>query len=473
MILKIDKLVKTFPGVKALQGVNFELASGEIHALLGDNGAGKSTLIKVLAGVYPRDSGKIIYQGKNFAVSSPQEAETLGIGVSLQDVTLIPNLSVAENLFLEREPKKMGMIQWGTINKNAQEILKKYELDLDVKGELGMYSIAVQQMIAIARTLEFNSKVMILDEPTSSLNREEVEVLFRQMRRLRDEGCAIIFVTHFLEQVYEVCDRITILENGKNAGTWSVDELPLTQLAARVTSQEDEDDAIIEGYLEELAAAENVEENITASDNKDDGNSWGYELKIDDEQIASLAELLDSGRSELAELVCRVSGTGQSSELRKRVVVVNNPCFTINKELAFAGEAIRREQENGQCTVGERIIRSLQAGREWLAVASADEQQRYTQAYLRLFILEGLSQEKVSALNKKDLQKLVIAVYLAEEPILYIFQESAVAMEINVETGVGKFMLILSAEGGKLVFISSEIEEILNSAQQVSISWGS
>lgn len=211
---------KTFPGVRALQNVDFTLRSGEIHALMGENGAGKSTLIKVLTGVHELSAGTVEMDGKKIVNHSPQDAQNNGISTVYQEVNLCPNLTVAENLFIGREPRKMGLIDWRTMNKKSAELLKSLDIAVPPTQMLEDCSIAIQQMIAIARAVDMECKVLILDEPTSSLDDDEVEKLFVLMRRLREKGVGIIFVTHFLEQVYAVCDRITVLRNGELVGEY-------------------------------------------------------------------------------------------------------------------------------------------------------------------------------------------------------------------------------------------------------------
>ena len=214
-LIQMSHISKTFPGVVALDDVQFTLQKGEIHALLGENGAGKSTLIKVLTGVEERDGGTVLLEGKEIFPKTPQEAQDAGISTVYQEVNLCPNLSVAENVYIGREPKKGGRIDWKTINTRSKELLERFDLQIDVTKTLDSYSVAVQQMVAIARAVDISAKVLILDEPTSSLDEQEVEKLFKLMLELKSRGVGIIFVTHFLDQVYAVCDRITVLRDGK------------------------------------------------------------------------------------------------------------------------------------------------------------------------------------------------------------------------------------------------------------------
>jgi monosaccharide-transporting ATPase len=237
-LLEVTALSKGFPGVKALEAVDLTVQAGEIHALMGENGAGKSTFIKVLTGVFPRDAGETRLEGKIIAPKSPREAEGLGISTVYQEVNLIPHLSVAENICLGRQPTRFGVIRWGAIAKRAREALARLDLSLDLKRQLSSYSIAIQQMVAIARALDISAKLLILDEPTSSLDKTEVEELFKKLRKLRETGLGVIFITHFLEQVYEISDVITVLRNGRRVGCFASKDLPRIKLVSHMIGKD-------------------------------------------------------------------------------------------------------------------------------------------------------------------------------------------------------------------------------------------
>src|SRR5215469_2693655 len=233
-LLEIAGLSKSFPGVKALDAVDLAVQPGEIHALMGENGAGKSTLIKVLTGVFPRDGGETRLEGQIIVPRSPREAEALGISTVYQEVNLIPHLSVAENICLGRQPTWLGAIRWRAIARRARVALARLDLTLDVNRQLSSYSIAVQQLVAIARALDVSAKLLILDEPTSSLDKTEVEELFKKLRKLREGGLGIIFITHFLDQVYEISDSITVLRNGCRVGCFATRDLPRIKLVSHM-----------------------------------------------------------------------------------------------------------------------------------------------------------------------------------------------------------------------------------------------
>src|SRR5512140_1854421 len=234
-ILSMNGIRKSFPGVAALEDVDFALRRGEVHALIGENGAGKSTLIKVLTGVEHPDTGTIELDGRMVQVRSPQHSQEIGISTVYQEVNLCTNISVAENIMLGHEPHRFGGIDWKKLNALARQALEKLDVDIDVTQPLGNYSVAIQQMVAIARSLEIASaKILILDEPTSSLDVQETQQLFEVMKKLKNEGIGIIFITHFLDQVYQISDRITVLRNGKLVGTYSTASLSRIELIGKM-----------------------------------------------------------------------------------------------------------------------------------------------------------------------------------------------------------------------------------------------
>ena len=303
VVLTMRNIDKTFPGVKALTNVDFTLRKGEIHALMGENGAGKSTLIKVLTGVYELDQGEIRMDDNEKPIinHSPQEAQKNGISTVYQEVNLCPNLTVAENLFIGREPRKARMIDWKTMNKKSEELLKSLDIEVEPTRLLEECSIAIQQMIAIARAVDMECKVLILDEPTSSLDDEEVAKLFSLMRKLKEEGVGIIFVTHFLEQVYEVCDRITVLRNGELVGEYEIENLPRIQLVAKMMGKDFDDLADIKsehkGQIEENSPV------IEANGIGHLGTIKPFDLTVHKGEVIGLTGLLGSGRSEMVRAI--------------------------------------------------------------------------------------------------------------------------------------------------------------------------
>ncbi|MBA3912217.1 MAG: sugar ABC transporter ATP-binding protein, partial [Rhodobacter sp.] len=229
-VLEARGIVKVFGQHRALDNVDFSARRGEVHALLGENGAGKSTLIKILTGAYHPDSGEVLLDSQPITLRDPLHGQSYGIGTVYQEVNLLPNRSVSENLFLGRQPTRFGLVDHQRIDTAARELLARYGLDIDVRAGLSEFSVAVQQIVAIARAVELSGKVLVLDEPTASLDRNEVQRLFEVVRGLKAKGLAIIFITHFLDQVFEIADRVTILRNGKKVATQALDALNTTSV---------------------------------------------------------------------------------------------------------------------------------------------------------------------------------------------------------------------------------------------------
>lgn len=321
IILQMKGISKYFPGVKALSNVDFTLKKGEIHALMGENGAGKSTLIKVLTGVHKLDDGEIYLHGKKITPKSPLDAQKSGISTVYQEVNLCPNLTVAENIFIGRQPKKNGNIDWNTMNEKAQKAMERLNIYIDVKQLLSSYSVAIQQMVAIARAVDISSGVLILDEPTSSLDNNEVKELFKIMNKLKEEGMGIIFVTHFLDQVYEVSDRITILRNGTLIGEYKVEELPRLELVSKMIGKELE---VLEHMPKERKQKDEEDENyiIYAKGLGKKGSIEPFDLKIKKGEVIGLAGLLGSGRSETAKLLFGIDKSDEG------VLYIDNKMFT-------------------------------------------------------------------------------------------------------------------------------------------------
>ena len=300
-LLEMRHIDKVFPGVKALSNVDFTLHAGEIHSLMGENGAGKSTLVKVLTGVYPKDGGTIHLNGKEIYPKTPKEAQEEGISTVYQEVNLCPNLTVAENIFIGREPRRFGFIDWKEVNRRSIELLKKLDVDIDVSKTLDNYPVAIQQMVAIARAVDVDAKILILDEPTSSLNEVETERLFRIVRQLQKQGMGIIFISHFLEQIYELCDHITILRNGELVGSYEVAKLPRLELIAKMVGKNLNDVKDMDKMAEKSVPSDEVfiETNHAAST----GQIKDVSLQINKGEVIGLAGLLGSGRTETAEMM--------------------------------------------------------------------------------------------------------------------------------------------------------------------------
>ena len=470
IVLSMKNISKTFPGVKALSNVDFTLREGEIHDLMGENGAGKSTLIKVLTGVHGFEEGQIVMEGNRTIVNnSPQDAQKNGISTVYQEVNLCPNLTVAENLFIGREPRKCGMIDWRTMNRKSAEVLKSLDINVSPTQNLDECSIAIQQMIAIARAVDMKCKVLILDEPTSSLDDDEVEKLFTLMRKLREEGVGIIFVTHFLEQVYAVCDRITVLRNGELVGEYTVDKLPRVQLVSKMMGKDFDDLADIksehqheEGKKEVLIEAEGIGHS---------GTIRPFDLTINKGEVIGLTGLLGSGRS---ELVRAIYGADKADSGKLKVngkdVKINTPLDAIKAGMAYLPEDRKKEGIFAELSVRENMIIALQAKRGMFKLLSRKQMEAFTDKYIEILQIKTASRETpIKSLSGGNQQKVIIGRWLLTDPDYLILDEPTRGIDIGTKTEIQKLVLDQADEGKAITFISSEVEEMLRTCSRMAV----
>ena len=359
VVLQMKNIHKSFPGVKALQGVDFTLRKGEIHALMGENGAGKSTLIKVLTGVYTKDEGQIILDGQEVTIRSPQEAQKLGISPVYQEITLCPNLSVAENMYIGRTA---GVYQnWRKMNREADKLLESLDIPAKAAQQLSTCSIAVQQMIAIARAVDTDCKVLILDEPTSSLDEQEVEKLFKLMKDLRSRGVGIIFVTHFLDQVYEVCDRITVMRDGCLVGEYAIKDLPRVQLVSKMLGKELDDLSDIHGEYKDYEKKEGELPVFEAEGLYSNAGIKPFNFHIDKGEVNGFTGLLGSGRSECVRAIFGADRVlGGTVKKNGKPVKISKPIDAMRLGIGYLPEDRKRDGIVGDLSVRDNIILALQ-----------------------------------------------------------------------------------------------------------------
>jgi galactofuranose transport system ATP-binding protein len=471
-VVVMQGISKSFPGVQALENVDFTLRRGEIHALVGENGAGKSTLIKILTGVEQPNIGTIAVHQQITAIRSPQHAHALGISPVYQEVNLCPNLTVAENILIGREPMKWGSIDWKTMNARARQILKGLDIDLDVTQTLGNCSVAIQQMAAIARALEISSaKILILDEPTSSLDTHETEQLFGVMRKLKGEGMAIIFITHFLNQVYEVADRITILRNGNLVGTYDTAKLShlelITKMIGRSLSEFDDMTKL------KLESSQNIK-NEALLDAKGLGRAGSlepFDLDMHAGEVVGLAGLLGSGRTEIAQLLFGIDKpTGGSLNIGGNSVKDYSPNKSIERGVALCPEDRKDAGIVGELTVRENIILAMQASLGWLKHLSTSEQYEIADRYIKLLnIATPSADQPVKNLSGGNQQKVILARWLATNPRLLILDEPTRGIDVGTKAEIQKLVLSLAEEGKSCLFISSELEEVLRTSHRIVV----
>ena len=469
VILEMRNIEKVFPGVKALQNVDFTLREGEIHALMGENGAGKSTLIKVLTGVYPKDGGTITLDGKVAAIHSPQDAQNLGISTVYQEITLCPNLTVAENMFIGRT--KNVWQNWKSMNKKADEILSELEIPAKGKQQLSTCSIAVQQMIAIARAVDMDCKVLILDEPTSSLDDNEVQKLFGMMRRLKKEGVGIIFVTHFLDQVYEVCDKITVLRDGQLVGEYVIQDLPRVQLVSKMLGKDLDEMADIKGDHKAFKTDKDAVPVLEVEGLYSSSGIKPFDFYINKGEVNGFTGLLGSGRSECVRAIYGADTVlGGTVKKNGKVVKIKKPIDAMKLGIGYLPEDRKNDGIIGDLSVRENIILANQVLKGFWHPYSKAEQYKIADEYIKLLSIKTASADTpIKSLSGGNQQKVILARWLLTHPDYLILDEPTRGIDIGTKIDIQKLVLKLASEGMSVTFISSETDEMIRTCSRLNV----
>jgi monosaccharide-transporting ATPase len=467
-LLEVTGLTKSFLGQRALDGVDFTLRRGEIHALLGENGAGKSTLIKAVTGVVQRDAGIVKLDGAEIMARNAEEAVKAGIATVYQEVNLLPNLTVADNLYLGRQPTRFGLVRDGEMRRNAAALLRDFGLAIDVGVPLGEYSVAVQHLVAIARAVDLSARVLILDEPTASLDAHEVDILFGIMRKLAGRGIGIVFVTHFLDQVYAISDRITVLRNGRLVGERATSALPRLDLVHMMLGRE----------LSEVTADREHHPLDDATAPYASFHGFGkrryvapFDLALRSGQVVALAGLLGSGRTETARIVFGAeradSGT---AEVAGQTVHIGSPREAIRLAFGYCPEERKTDGIVAELTVRENIVLALQARRGWTRPLSRREQDQIARHFIKLLDIRPADPERpIGLLSGGNQQKALLARWLATKPKLLILDEPTRGIDVGAHAEIIRLIRQLCADGLALLVISSEIEEVAVYADEVVV----
>ena len=462
VVLTMRGIYKEFPGVKALQNVDFTLRKGEVHALMGENGAGKSTLVKCLTGVYEKDSGEIRIDGKDEPVSirSPQDAQNLGISTVYQEITLCPNLTVAENIFIGRGNYKF--INWRAQEKKADEILQRLNIPAKASQQLGTCSLAVQQMVAIARAVDMECKVLILDEPTSSLDEREVALLFELMRDLKSRGVGIIFITHFLDQVYEICDRITVLRNGELVGEYEIKDMPQVDLVSAMLGKAIDDISRLReergkysgkvGIVYEAEGLSSIE------------GVKPFDFAINKGEVNGFTGLLGSGRSESVRAIFAADRvTSGKVKVNGNEVKISKPKDAMECGIGYLPEDRKGDGIIQDLSVRDNLILAQQVLKGFWHPFKKAEAEKIADEYIKLLQVKTASQETpIKSLSGGNQQKVILARWLLTHPQYLILDEPTRGIDVGTKTEIQKQVLKLSKEGVAVTFISSEIQEMLN-----------
>jgi simple sugar transport system ATP-binding protein len=469
-VVEVRDVSIRFGNVKALDQVSLRLFPGEVHALMGENGAGKSTLIKALTGVYATDGGTIRVGGVEQQFATPAASQAAGISTVYQEVNLVPNLTVAENMLLGREPRRFGSISTRAMNRRAAETLARLGIDVDPTSLLGDHPIAVQQLVAIARAVDVEARVLILDEPTSSLDADEVAKLFEVMRRLREQGVAIVFVSHFLDQVYEISDRMTILRNGRLVEERMVAGTSQLELVRLMIGRE-------------LAVLEELDREPSTPRGRHDepvlkalglgrkGSIEAFDLDVYEGEVIGLAGLLGSGRTELARLLfgADTADTGEV-QVRGHSRRLRTPRHAIDRGIAFASEDRKAEGVIGDLTVADNMLLALQASRGWLRPVPAAQRTALVEKYIEALDIRpadpGALMRNLSGGNQ---QKVLFANRLQSEPDVLVLHEPTRGVDVGARADIHREIRAARDRGLCVVLLTTDIEEVVDVADRVAV----
>lgn len=464
-VLEMRGICKSFPGVRALNEVDFTLRRGEIHALMGENGAGKSTLVKVMTGAYEKDGGTVSLGGKTVHFKSPQDAQNHGIGTVYQEITLCPNLTVAENMFIGRG--RDPFVRWASMNERAAGLLESLGIPARPTQELSDCSLAVQQMIAIARAVDMDCGILILDEPTSSLDTDEVRTLFDLMRELKSRGVGIVFITHFLDQVYEISDRITVLRNGELVGEYEAASLPQFELVSKMMGKALED-------VEEIRRGDvgaDAETVFEASSLSSVSGIAPFDFKIRRGEVNGFTGLLGSGRSESVRAICAADKvTGGAVKVRGKAVRIREPIQAMRLGIAYLSEDRKGDGIIADLSVRDNIILALQVMKGFFKPLSRRQAEAYAEEYIKKLNIKTASADTpIRSLSGGNQQKAILARWLITRPEYFILDEPTRGIDIGTKVEIQKLVLQLAAEGVSVTFISSEIEEMLRTCSRLIV----
>jgi simple sugar transport system ATP-binding protein len=470
-VLELRGISKAFTGVQALSGVSLKLYPGEVHTLMGQNGAGKSTLIKVLTGVYAPDQGQILLGGQAIHPASTLDAQNLGISTVYQEVNLCPNLSVAENIFIGRYPRKLGGIDWRGMREQAADLLERMQVRIDVTLPLAHYPLAIQQMVAISRALLVSAKVLILDEPTSSLDEKEVELLFSVLRGLREQGMAILFVTHFLDQTYAISDRITVMRNGEREGEYACSELSRLELVNKMVGAPAGSEAPVAPSGRATATPSKFSTFLRAVGLGRKGALTPMDIELREGELLGLAGLLGSGRTEAARLLFGADKSDSGTitvDGRERSFA--SPRDAIAAGIGFCSEDRKHEGAILDLSVRENLILALQARTGILRAIPLKRQQQLAEEYVKALGIKTASIETpIGSLSGGNQQKVLLARWLVTEPRLLILDEPTRGIDVRAKQEIMDYVSALCRKGMSILFISSELPEVLRVSDRIVV----
>lgn len=466
-ILDIRSLYKHFAGVTALNDVSLTVRRGETHALMGENGAGKSTLIKILTGIHKADSGEIYFDGKRCLFSNALSAQHAGISTIYQELNMIPYLTVSENIYLGRYPMKYGGIDWKMMNVNAQELVDGIGIAIDVKKPLNAYGTAKQQIISILRAISLKAKLIVMDEPTSSLDSNEVDILFGIIDRLKNDGVSVIFITHRLDEVYRKCDRISVLKDGQYVGTYNVNELSQFDLLTKMIGRND----LATEQIKPMRDLKDDEYVLEVKDITRVPYVDGVSFNVKKGEVVGLAGLLGSGRTEIARIIfgCDTPDSGEIYMSDKKARI-HSPQDALKSGMAFCTENRREEGLFPDISVQNNIAVCSLERMSTAGFIHMKERRKLSEDYIRRLTIKTPSGEQlIKNLSGGNQQKVILARWLATDPKLIILDEPTRGIDVGAKAEIEKLICEFSERGISVLLISSELSELVRNCDRIIV----
>jgi ribose transport system ATP-binding protein len=472
-VLDVSGVHKSFAGVHALRDVDFALRPAEVHALIGENGAGKSTLIKVITGVYRPDSGRVRLDGRDRDFRNPLEAQAAGISTIYQEVNLVPMMSVARNLYLGREPRRFGLVDVRRMNREATEVLGRYGVDVDVTRPLRSLGLGAQQMVALARAVQVDARVVIMDEPTSSLEPREVETLFSVIRRLKQQGIAVVYVSHRLDELYAICDRVTVMRDGEVVHTGEIARLERLRLISLMLGREmatvrDKGTTAFDTDRHERRTGEPV---LSAEGLTVRHRLHGVSLDVHPGEVVGLGGLLGAGRSETAKAIVGALGTDAGTvAIEGRTLQRRNPAAAIRAGVVMLAEDRKAEGIIPNLSVRENISLAALPRLSRAGLVSQAKQDEIVRFFMeRLRIKASGPDQKVSDLSGGNQQKVLLARWMCLNPKVLLLDEPTRGIDVGAKAEVQSIIDELAADGLGVLLISSDLEELIEGSDRVVI----
>jgi ribose transport system ATP-binding protein len=468
MLLSMQCISKTFGGVAALRSVHLDVAEGEIMALVGQNGAGKSTLIKILTGAYKMDEGTIRFAGRDVSFATPAEGQAAGIATIYQEINLAPQRSVAENIYLAREPRRFGLLDRTAMRDGARKILQTFNLDIEVERPVAQFNAATRQMVAIARAVSQNAKLLIMDEPTSSLDEREVAVLFNTIRTLQKNGVAVVFIGHRLDELYAICDRVTIMRDGQTVAVSNMRDMPKMELVRHMLGREL---AAFEAVADSAGRAVERPVRLEMNNAGSGVRVRGVNLTVREGEISGLAGLLGSGRTETARIIfgldplergeLRIGGTDRAYK---------EPADAIADGIGLVSEDRKVDGIIPDMSIRENMTLALLPKLRKAGIVDRARQNEIVERFIKALRIKCASPDQpIKELSGGNQQKVLLARWLCTDPKILIVDEPTRGIDVGAKSEILKLLRTLADEGLSILMISSELEEILVAADRVTV----